>query len=574
MQFRNKLHLAVFFFVFFIISLIEGTRVILDIRILYYLLILTPFLLFLLDTKQKYSLPRLYVILISIYLLFSTISLATSKQIGTSIELYLRDLSLILVSLYSYTYAEKIKQMLPRSLVMLSLIFIGASLVLLFTPYGREFIRGVRLNLLFNPAYPHKAIGDYLTFAIVICSYGILIAKDKNWIVPLLFLLPFFVLSFSRTAYIAGGVTVLYILFIFRNSLPHIPKGYYFSIVLNVLFGIIFFVLLATRINHTLFTSVQTNLESTLSMFARPFGYSRFPFWQMGISAFYDSPFTGFGQGSFPFISYRYMTELFLPTLTSFNLFIDTLAEQGIGAVIMLIILCVYVLWKARKQSLFYFLFIALLISFMGFSSFTYIQIWMIFFITVGVLLPRDKGLLVPVSKQLVLICAGIGIAFIQVVTVHTLLIHAGNRVIAQKIYPYNPDNIKALIATSRLYEENNPHTDALLIEYKKLVAMDAFALEYAGDVYSSMGEVYTQKAIHAYKESFIWGTYAYGNDLYERMQKLYNLIEKSEGQGSADAYVHTFLSDYKKILTKDNKTIQFETHTKLEGIISSYLQP
>ncbi len=543
-------------------------RFILDIRFLYYILFFVPFFLFVLDPVKNYVIPRTYIWLVGAYLFFSTISLATSRQYGVSIELYLRDLSLILISFYAHKHADELKEMIPRSIILLSLLFIGVSFALLSSEYGREFISGVRLNLLYNPAYPHKAIGDFLTFAIVVCAYGILVLKEKKWIAPLVVIFPIFIVSFSRTAYIALGITLIYMLYVMRNKLATRSPVFILSIGLNIIFGMIFFILLVTRIHHPLFTSLQNSLEPTLSMFARPLAFSRFPFWQMGISAFFDAPFTGFGQGSFPFISYRYMTELFLPTLTSFNLVIDTLAEQGIGATISLILLCIYVVLDSKKDNLFYFLTLALIIGFMGFSSFSYTQIWMLFFILLGVTVRRSMHTVI-IPKSLLLIIATIGIVYIQLIAIHTILIHADKRKLAQVIYPFNRENTRVLIAMSGLYEQNASQTHHYLKQYRSANATDAFVLEEIGDRYVLMGDTYALAAVTAYKESFTWGMYAYGNDLYERMEKFYTVSVRVNGVAKTKQYIQAFLHNYSKVIQKDTKEIHQITHKKIQSLIT-----
>ncbi len=569
MQLRKKLHLGLFFLVFFLISLIEGIRFILDIRFLYYVLFIVPLILFLLDSSRTYTLPKGYVWIVAIYVFFSTISLIHSKQFGDSLELYLRDISLILLSIYAHKQAQDIKIMLPRSIVFLSLLFIFVSVVLLITKDGREFIAGVRLNLLFNPAYPHKAIGDYLTFALLICTYGFMVLRERKWLISLLLILPIFILSFSRTAYIAVGLTTLYMLIILRKKLTYISPGLYVSVGINIFFAMFFFILFVTRINHSVFSAVQNSLEPSLSIFARPFLLSRLPFWSMGLAAFQDVPFTGFGQGSFPFISYRYMTELFLPTLTSFNLYIDTLAEQGMGASISLISLCVYLIWNAKKSTLYYFLFIALLVGFMGFSTFTYIQIWMIFFIVIGLILKQTRKNTYIITKSTLIAIASIGVVYIQVMTVHTLLIHNGFRTLAHTIYPYNRDNVRTLIAMSGLYLGNAKKTDTLLTQYKKSSAMDAFVLEEVGDRYQLLGNVYERKALDAYKESFTWGKYAYGDDLHVRMVKFYTLSKKLDGEKETINYIQSFLNDYQKLIKKDKREIHEKTYNAIKTLIT-----
>lgn len=562
----KRFHLAFFYFIFFTISIIEGVHFILDLRFLYFFLFITPFFLFMLDPQARYRVPKKFIWISSVYLIFSFISLIYSKQIGISIELFLRDLSLFLITLYVVTHADEIRYTLPRAIVFLSLIYVVVSFMCFLTPDGREFIRGVRLNLLFNPAYPHKTIGDYVTFGIIIASYFFFIEKRRQWKYALFILFPIFVLSFSRTAFITLGFVAVVMLWLNRAHFKKYPKLLIVSLATNFLLLIFGFVAITTRTGktNTFIHYVQTNLQDILFMFPRPFDLSRIPFWKIGWEGLIHYPFTGVGQGGFQFLSYRFMSELFLSSFTSFNLFVDLASEQGVFVALCFATLLIYVLISAKKRTVFYFLLIGMIVSFMGFSAYVYTQIWLLFFICIGLNLHAESRDYYDFDKRMLYIPAVSGIVYIQVLLAHTVLVYNDMPDVAHTIYPFNPSTLTRLININMLYKHNEEKVAKYLKQYEHIAALDANSLEYIGDRYVMLGKNYQVDAIRAYEESFTWGKYAYGGALIPRMTKLYNLKKHIEGKQAARAYVKTFLDDYYSLLNKDNKEIQGALYDQL----------
>jgi hypothetical protein len=517
-----------------------------------------------LDSETKYQIPKKFLWLSIAYLFFSLISLIYSKQIGVSIELFLRDVSLFLVAIYVFAHKDDIRQTLPRAIVLLSLTFLGASLICFLTPYGREFIRGVRLNLLFNPAYPHKTIGDYITFGIIIASYFFFIEKRQQWKYPLLFLFPIFLLSFSRTAFITLGFVTLIMLWFNRSQLKKYPPLLLISLTGNFFLLIIVFTAMTTQTGNTFIHYLQTNLQEIFFMFPRPFDLSRIPFWKIGLEGLAAFPFTGVGQGGFQFLSYRYMSELFLSSFTSFNLLIDLASEQGLLVATSFALLVIYILTSAQKKTVFYFLFMGMIVSFMGFSAYVYTQIWLLFFICIGLNLHAEKRDCYEVDKHILYVPALTGIVYMQILVAHSVLIQNDMPDVAHAIYPFNESTLRRLITITMLTKHNEQKVAVYLAQYERITGLDANSLEYIGDQYLLLGKNYQKDALRVYEQSFIWGKYAYGGALIPRMAKLYTLKKKVEGKKAARTYVESFLDGYYSLLKKDNKEIQGALYDRL----------
>ncbi len=559
---RQKIHLWFFFLSFTVISLIEGIHFILDLRFLYFFLFIIPFFLFVLDPKKQYKVSRILLVLIGAYVFFSFISLLNSKQIGISLELFLRDISLFLLTIYTLANAEEIKAALPRVLLALSLIFIGVSVICFSNQYGRDFIAGVRLNLLFNPAYPHKVIGDYLVFIIVLCIYFAFVKKEKSWRNPLFILFPVFLFSFSRTAYATLAFSLLIMIYLQRKQFKKLsPRRFILligTIILMAFFGIVF----VTKIDNAALSFLQNNFQkSFLFIYTRPLILSHLPFWHMGIRGFFAFPFWGVGQGNFQYLSYRFTEYLFLWSFSSFNVLLDLLAEQGIWVATSFLAFIIFIVIKGKKDSIFYILFLALVFSFMGFSTYTYTQIWMFFFIIAGLALDSKQQKIVIFDKRILILPACIGILYCQIVFLHTILIHVDQRELAYDIYPYDWQNNEVLIERTM---DNTQKAAFYLSRYNHDFSTDAYHLEFIGDHYKKLGPMYSYLALQAYEDSFVWGTYAYGDNMTSRLQKLYDLKKQLQGEAEAKKYITLFLQSYQHILDQDPKPIQQNIYNNL----------
>ena len=563
----RKIHLAIFFLFFLFVSIMEGVHFVLDLRFLTFILYCVPFLLFFLDKKQEYKIPKIFAVLSGIYLASMLISIFYSRDRGVSLELFFRDISLFLLAIYVHAHSEEIKKHLPKAVIFTSFVFIIVSLCLLLIPAGQGFISEYRLNLLFNPYYPHKTIGDYLTFGIIISSCFFLIEKREWGKYALCVFVPLFLLSFSRTAYITLVISLFVFLFLKRQLLKKIPLGLTISLVFNVLLTVALFFTFATTNENALFTYVQNMFQKTIS--PRPFMLSRITFWTEGMRGFLLSPFTGIGPGTFEYISFRFTNHIFLWANTSFNLIIDLMAEQGVLSALSLLCLFLYILITSKKRNVFYLLFVVLFISFMGFSTYAYLQIRLLFFIVLGLLLQSENDSFV-IRKGMLFLSSACAIVFIQILFLHTLFIQFDEREIAHALYPFDSRNMQIIIGKERFYIHNEKNIEYYLNQYNSFFGVDPTSLEYIGDVYASMGgKSNEKKAIHYYEESFVWGRYSGGNVL-TRMAKLYELKKRVEGEGKAQSYVKGIIGEYAQMIKENEK---FGSHNENQEMVYEELR-
>lgn len=562
----KKIHLLFFFLCFISISIIEGTRFILDLRFLTFFLYCIPFFLFLLDTKGQYKLPKSFIVLAGIYLFSSLISVFYSKEIGTSLELFFRDLSLFLILVYAHSHATDIQKYLPKTIIWLSLLFICISALLFISPGGRSFIEQQRLNFLFNPAYRHNTIGDFLTLGIIISTYFLVVKKNHWYIYPLALFFLGMLFSFSRTAYIVLFIILIPLFVICKNSFRTIPRFIYFSLFFNIFLLILLFLSFTSNTNSTILNGGQHNFQNNLPIYIRPLLTSHLPFWTAGIKGFLLAPLTGIGAGTFEYLSYRFADDVFLSSSTSFNFFIDLFAEQGFVPAFSFILIILSVFLTAKKNSLYFLIFLALTIGFMGYSTYKYIQILFLFFVMIGLLIPTGKHDST-IDRRYYIVLSLMAVIFVHVFFLHAVLIQQNRRELAHVVYPFDRENMRILITSSLGSRNSNWKTEKYVRQYEHFFGANAVDLEFVGDTYQKMGRKYSMNAIRAYEQSFIWGKYVYGGSLIDRMAKLYTLKQQVQGEKEAKRYVNSFLTSYKKILAKDYQETQQQLYDTLKSV-------
>jgi hypothetical protein len=186
-----------------------------------------------------------------------------------------------------------------------------------------------------------------------------------------------------------------------------------------------------------------------------------------------------------------------------------------------------------------------------------------------GLLLPQNKFSL-QVNKKVLIVCSLISVVFIQIYVVHTILISHSQRIIAQKIYPFDKQNLKILITQS---QENNDGKSLLvyLEQYERYFHANYEDYEYLGDIYKTLRLYrYQLKALSLYEESFVWGSY--NGEIVTRVVKLYELKKQFEGERNAQLFVNSLIFKYEKMMYIDPPSVSLLT-TPTQDLKNIYQQ-
>lgn len=326
---------------FFIIFLLSGLSLHLGDRVSYYLILILPFILYfyLYVNKVKLSFPNKLLLAWLGFSLFDLTSstLSTDKQL--SIERFLLYQSLFMVAIFVFNKKSLIKPLIEKLIIIFSFVFIFA---FIFKDIIIKFPAYFDVNELFNFYHPviknNNHLGIWLGMAILI-----LLSWKKN--LSSFLLTPFFLISYSRTAFV-GFFTVI-CTWVYGLKKKHL-------LILPVLLISIFVFILSVVI----FVPRDDILSDRVYLYKE------------AILGFFDRPIFGYGSGNFTEASLKRSLESNgVANNNSHNIFLDVLVESGIFAFIFFATF-IYLVLKGSKQgdskSIFIYLLICATLSYIN----------------------------------------------------------------------------------------------------------------------------------------------------------------------------------------------------------------
>lgn len=199
--------------------------------------------------------------------------------------------------------------------------------------------------------FPHPNIfAGYLLFALILLPVSSIwkTRRTISYLLAFLFVTALF-LTFSRSAYLALLLVLVYGLYTYRKSLPVIRLFKFFSIIFIFAFFFGFLSLILSRLLNLDLSSIFERLRYILVSF----------------KMFFDNPF-GVGAGNFTLAMQNYDNILFLPWLFQpvHNVFLLVLNELGVfGFGTFVILLVSFVLFSLKRPMRIRFILVSLMIS-------------------------------------------------------------------------------------------------------------------------------------------------------------------------------------------------------------------
>ena len=461
--------MVIFLLLIFILVTLEG----LGIGNIHYftpfIYLLVPGLIFTYASAKKIRIafPPKATLVYGSFILLSTISavlFSVDKQ--TSLELTLFYIALFLIFILFWNIKIDEHQWM-KLLVLVSFILIGDSVILHF--FGSHlFIKKLiplrDLQLVYPIFSFHNHLGDFLGLVLIGAFY--LLTKEKKRIFLLVFILtlPFFIMAFSRSAYLALALTLVFFLLSTRK---------------NKITGIItILVVIVALVFVTYKIKPYYSLDSIFS--GRP------EFIVQSLKSFWQKPFFGFGPGNFYYASLKNSAEPYEVTVYAHNIFLEQLVDSGLPAAIFLGIFILLIFINALKnQSLFSLSFLYLLINFQTDDTYKIFGLLVLLLIA-GALVYREQK--TEASLDIFGLLALIPVIGVFLIVTSNTLLMAGQPELAARIYPLNkaayqttiaqgsrksakmaaqlysiaPDDLPSLITLANFYEQTGDKTKEL----------------------------------------------------------------------------------------------------------------
>jgi len=516
----------IFGFLISLIFIVDGLNLWGGKEVVYYLILFLPFLLYLYGyiKKKKLFSPKKLIYLWAGFSLFSLISVIFSLDLHVSFEQFLLYQSLFLITVYFWNDKENLSKLIEFVINYLSLFFILAFIFKDQILKLNIISSNDNVNLFFPVIGGHNHLGDFLGLAII-SSF----IKKKYYLI--IFFAVFFIISFSRSSYLA-----LFIAFSALIFLKKIPINFKQGSILISLILIVFFAFTFStrefRPNNFPFKKILMNFNLGQKIFT---GH-RDKFFLSALLGFKDKPFFGYGMGNYIQISKKY-ASLFggIKSDISHNLFLDILSGNGIFAFIFFMAFICLILKKGEKNLNFY-LIIYLLINFSFDYTYTSNSLLLLFFLLLASIY-KDNSIL-NVKK---LYSLGLIIIFLPAIfmIISQIFFNKKNYRSSISFYPLKKEAYRELINSE--VNNNKKLTEQYLKMYQQRFPSNLDQLYISAQTYEIMKD-YKSSLVY-YKKLYDEG---YGFNR-KNVLKIYVLYKNLKNSKMAYSAVKDFITKVKK---------------------------
>lgn len=520
--------LLVLSILFIIPFLWEGLGLSQGYKISPYLYAILPMILFVYAflAKKKVLFPRLITIFFLLFLFFSFLSslfFSVDKQI--SIEYLLFYTSSFLIFVFINNFHEEGKKIFLILSILGGIIFVLVSALTYFPQFRELPILNPKSEYQFIVSYyaKHNHLGDFAGL-LTILSLSYFLRSSKLFLVPVIILLPFILFSFSRSAYIGLTITTLLLLIAVEKRIKPLP--------------IIAFILTITSL-FFIFSSEQVRTALDLNTFYFPtkdLFVGRVGYFIQSLNSFLDRPLFGIGLGNFGYASRLYLDRPDAWTDTSHNIFIEVLVENGLLAFISFMLLIFSSLRKSiKKSSIYFILFIYLLLNFQTDYSYRIYSFFMLFIILLGIIVQEHKKIKIPFlygTLSLLLLTIVISIS-----TSH-LLFKSGSYSLSASLYPFNKE-VYPLFIKDLQTKGDELKADKMLKRYEWVAPYNLTTLQFIGKFYEDKKD--KKSALKYYERTYELNPYVN----FSMIEKIYSLKKELRSQRETRFFLQNVLDNY-----------------------------
>jgi hypothetical protein len=355
------------------------------------LVIIMPVFLFILDgiLSRKISFPQWPTIFYGGFLLFSLLSTFFSVDVMRSFIYLLFYTSLFLNFVYVWSHKDEIQKYLIPFLFTFSFVVCVYSLLVPFLIKSNPgFFLPVDGGQYVYPLYGlHNSRGDLLILPVLISIYFILMKHKKLlYIFSFIFFLPFFILSYSRSAYFALGIGLFLMLVYLVNKKRIMMKSWGSMLVLVCILGlgVLFFATTKEFGERPFFQPVNKLLIQDFNFADKSFVSRRDLIYGDALTTIINKPLFGIGPHNYIYISGKYSYSDGITTDTAHSLFLDIFSENGVVAGVFFLLFIGYWIIRSRKDLILFFVSLVMLLDFQTFYLYRFYSFCLLFFILLG----------------------------------------------------------------------------------------------------------------------------------------------------------------------------------------------
>lgn len=473
--------------------------------------------------KKKIYIPVKETIFYLIFIIFSIIStsLAIDKEVAVqSLLIYVAGYFFFI---FAFNYQENLNKYFKWFLIIISIF---SSLIFLINKIHPLNLFNDGSSLFYN-GYYHNEVGNVIILGILVCLYLVLFKKKNIFIALLLFFLPFFIFSYSRSAYLAIIIVGTIFFFIKKN---------WSLVVFLVLITSLFFV--TTKEIRNYFPSSVDNwlVNKLLIPEQKSLTGKRFQHFYYALKSIKDKPLFGVGPGNLYLATVKYQFNREEMTMSAHNILLDIIAENGTLAGVSFLIFLAFI-FKRMKKNLYFYLFLSLTLIFLFDFSYRYTSMLLIWIILAGITLNSNKDD-IEINNMTILLPVIIVFIFGQIILIGKFLNNIGLSDLSLKLYPLNSDAYMKIIETN-IKSGNTKNALNYLIIYD-LNFKDGHVADYnKGKFYEELND--KKNSIYFYKKT-LYDTPILASTILNKIVVLYvSLYGERLGRREVEKFINQF---------------------------------
>lgn len=482
---------AIFVFVLSLVFLLDGLGLPNGRVLTFYLILLSPLILFYKNFREKTPiyLPKNLSILFGIFFAVSAISTINSQNVQKSFEYLILYVSYFLAFIYTYNYKERLQKPLVGLIFIFSATFCAYSLLVKFM-ISNEFFTLLPQHgyqLVYSRFGSHNHLGDFLLVPIIIIFYSLFSRQIKTFFAApsIISLGLFFILSFSRSAYLSLIFSLSLVVFFLKDKLFKKTALIQVLLLLFLTSSLLFFFLSARDTNIPTLSKINSALGEKSFLYNKQFLGKRPQIIKQAIESTKENPLLGTGPGNFYIASTKH-TDRTPQTETAHNLFLDIFVENGALAGLISLAIAVLTIRGSKKSAL-SFAALAIFLNFQTDYTYRILSFFLLFMVLVGINYEEKVKIQ---AKNIVGVISIFLCLASTLILASNILLAANRPKAALLLYPLNEPAYVVQLETNT----------KLLNVYSRLFSGDAEALTNIASVYETKGEL--QNALIYYEKA------------------------------------------------------------------------
>ncbi len=364
------------------------------------LIILLPLILFITNRNLKIKTPGFLKNLFIFFTVVNVISALFAKNISIAAPYIFLYPACFLIFAYINNFKRIVTPFVLPIIFGLSICFCLCSIFLsqIIAPTNGY-------QLIFSFFGFHNHLGDFLLLPLSACFYLIMnkqsIKKQFSFfgsysalviVLLIIFFLPYFIFSFSRSAYVSlVFVLILMVFNFFRHKIVKLNIALLCTAIFVIfLSSLVISSVVKTQSKTGLFYNMNNNPASNKLLYKTPFG-GRGEYVREAVLSLMDKPILGVGPGNFTYASKKYNLIPGLWTESSHNIFLDIIVENGIFAGIAFALIMFH-LFKNTEKNVHFYMACALFLNFQTDYTFRIYSLLTLFFVLIALCQPKSKS--------------------------------------------------------------------------------------------------------------------------------------------------------------------------------------